>query len=140
LQAARDRLKIAEGNQFSHGVDDSEMVVWAIEYSWVEALRKNGDLAQARKCLDDLLAGDEWWVPSFPDYWRAQKHLAILSIRSAGFLDPSVPFEAARRKELVDQASATFAPEKIAGRLTMDVQEALRELERLRVAIATLSP
>jgi len=139
LQAARVRLMTAKGNQSVHGVDGSDMVVWAIEYTWVEALRKNGDLAQARKCSDELLAGYEWWVPSFPDYWRAQKHLAGICVLAASFLDPAGPLEAAKRKELLDQAAAILTPDKVAGRLTVDVQEALQEIERLRAAIVTPS-
>jgi hypothetical protein len=71
------------------------------------------------------------------EYWRGQKHLAKVRLLAASFLDPTVPAEAARRKELLDRAAATLAPDEVAGRLTVDVQEMLRELERLRVATAS---
>jgi len=132
LQAVADRLKTIKGNQAVCGVDDGDLVMWAMEYAWVEALRKSGDPAQARKCLDELLAGYESWVPSFPEYWRAQKHLAGICVLAASFLDPAGPLEAAKRKELLDQAAAILASDKVAGRLTVDVQEALGEVERLR--------
>jgi hypothetical protein len=38
----------------------------------------------------------------------------------------------------LDQAAATLAPDKFAGRLTVDVQEALQEIEHLRAATAQL--
>jgi hypothetical protein len=134
LQAVADRLKTIKGNQAVCGVDDGDLVMWAMEHAWVEALRNNGDLAPARKWTDDLRGGYEWWVPSFPEYWRAQKHLAGICVLAASVLDPAVPFEAERRKELLDQAAAILAPDKVAGRLTVDVQEMLKELERLRAA------
>ena len=139
LQAARDRLKAAKENESVYGICDADTVVWAIENAWVEALRKNGDLAQARKWTDDLLGGYEQWVPSFPEYWRAQKHLAVICVLAASFLDPAGPLEAAKRKELLDQAAAILAPNKVTSRLTVDVQEALREIERLRAASAPQS-
>ena len=134
LQAARDRLKTTAETQSVYGVCDGDTVVWAIENAWVEALRENGDLPRARKWTDGLSRTYERWVPSLPEYWRAQKHLAVARVRAASVLDPTVSFEAARRKELLDQAAATLAPDKVAGRLTVDVQEALQEIERLRAA------
>jgi hypothetical protein len=71
-----------------------------------------------------------------PEYWRAQKHLAVVRILAASFLNFAVPYEAARRKELLELAAAILAPGKVAGRLTVDVQEALREIEHLRAASA----
>ena len=50
----------------------------------------------------------------------------------------SPAFETIRRKKLIVQAAATLAPDKVAGRLTVDVPEMLREIERLRAA--TVSP
>jgi Protein kinase domain len=138
LQAARDRLKTTAETQSVYGVCDGDTVVWAIENAWVEALRKNGDLAQARKWTEGLSMSYERWVPSFPEYWQAQKHLAVARVRAASVLDPTVSFEAARRKELLDQAAATLAPDKVAGRLTVDVQEALQEIGRLRAGTAPL--
>jgi hypothetical protein len=41
--------------------------------------------------------------------------------------------------DLDDQAAATLAPDKVAGRLTVDVQEMLQEIERLRAAPAPLA-
>jgi hypothetical protein len=41
--------------------------------------------------------------------------------------------------DLDDQAAATLAPDKVAGQLTVDVQEMLQEIERLRAATAPLS-
>jgi hypothetical protein len=136
LQAARDRLKTTKETESVYGVCDGDTVVWAIEYAWIEALRKNGDLAQAKNQTRNLRYAYEGWVPSFPEYWRAQKHLAGICVLAASFLDPAGPFEAAKRKELLDQAAAILAPDKVAGRLTVDVQEALREIERLRAATA----
>jgi hypothetical protein len=60
-------------------------------------------------------------------------------LQVASLLDPAAAAEAARRKELIDHAAATLAPDKVASRLTVDVQEMLRELERLRAATAPLS-
>jgi hypothetical protein len=54
-------------------------------------------------------------------------------VRRASF-DPTIRFEAARRRELLDQAATTFPPDKTVGRLSVDVQEALKEIERLRAA------
>jgi hypothetical protein len=139
LRAARDRLKTTKETESVYGVCDGDTVVWAIEYAWIEALRKNGDLAQAKNQTRNLRYAYEGWVPSFPEYWRAQKHLAILRLLEASILDPAIPFEVVNRKELLDQAAAALAPEKVAGRLTVDVQEALRELERLRAATAPQS-
>jgi hypothetical protein len=136
LQAANDGLK---STQPVFGVWDGDTVEWATDHALVEALRKNGDLAQARNWADKSLRDYELSVPIFPEYWRAQKQLAIARLRAATFLDPTVPFEAARRQKLLDQAAAVLAPETVAGRLTVDVQEALRELERLRAATAPLS-
>ncbi len=138
LEAARDTLKATQDTPSLAGSCDGGTVIWTIENAWVEALRKKGDLAQARKWMDNLQYAYEWWVPSFPEYWRAQKHLAIVRILAASFLDPASPFEAAKRKELLDQAAATLAPDKFAGRLTVDVQEALQEIEHLRAATAQL--
>jgi hypothetical protein len=134
LQAETDRLSVILPDVV--GVWDGDTVAWAIENASVEALRINGNTAQARRWMDDILWAQEWWVPSFPEYWQAQKHLAFARIRAASFCDLAVPFEAARRKELLDQAAATLVPDKVAGRLTVDVQEALREIERLRAATA----
>jgi hypothetical protein len=58
----------------------------------------------------------------------------MVRLQAASLLDPTVPAEAARRKELLDQAAAALAPDKVAGRLTVDVQEMLREIGRLRAA------
>jgi hypothetical protein len=55
-------------------------------------------------------------------------------LQVASSLDPAVPADAAHRKELLDRAAATLAPGNVAGRLTVDVQEMLREIERLRAA------
>jgi len=74
----------------------------------------------------------ELWAPSFPEYWLAQKQLAFARILAASFFDSTAPFEDARRKELLDQAAISLSPEKVAGRLTVDVQEALKEIARLR--------
>ena len=68
----------------------------------------------------------------FPECWRAQEHLTVVRLSAASVLDPTVPAETSRRKELLDQAAAILAPDKVAGRLTVDVQEALREIEHLR--------
>ena len=134
LLAARKRLNTPGETQTVYGVWDGDLLVWATENALIEVLRKNGDVAQARKWADDLMWSYELWVPSFPEYWPAQKHLAVLRVLAASFLNPAVPFEAGRRKELLDQAAVTLAPEKVAGRLTVDVQEALKEIERLRAA------
>jgi tetratricopeptide (TPR) repeat protein len=139
LQAARDALKATQENPSLAGACDGGTVVWAIESAWVDALRKNGELTKARKRMDELRYANEWWAPSFPEYWRAQKHLATVRILAASFLDPNVPFEEARRKELLDETDAMLAPDKVAGRLTVDVQESLQEIERLRAAIVTPS-
>src|ERR1035438_9198767 len=116
LQAARDALKAAQENPSLAGACDGGTVVWAIESAWVEALRKNGELTKARKRMDELRYASEWWAPSFPGYWRAQKHLAVVRLQSASFLDPAVSYEAARRKELLDQAAVILAPDNVAGR------------------------
>jgi hypothetical protein len=58
----------------------------------------------------------------------------MVRLQAASSLDPAVPAEAAHRKELLDRVAATLAPDKVAGRLTVDVQEMLREVERLRTA------
>jgi hypothetical protein len=134
FRAASNRFKTPKGSQFVYGVWDSNAVDWANEYAWIGALRKTGHVAQAKRLADDLLWAHGQWVPSFPDYWRAQKHLAGLRILSASFLDPAVPIEAGRRKELLDQAAAVLAPENVASRLTVDVREALGEIERLQGA------
>jgi serine/threonine protein kinase len=134
LQTARDRLKTTKVTQSVYGVWDGDLVVWATEDAWVEVLRKNGNLSQASNWTNEFLNGYERWVPSFPEYWRAQKHLAAVRILAASVLDPTVSFEAAQRKELLDRAAATLASENVAGRLTVDVQEALREIERYRAA------
>ncbi len=136
LQAANGGLKTAPS---VFGVWDGETVEWATNDALVEALRRNGDLAKARNWADKSVRVFELSVPIFPEYWRTQKDLAIARILAAGFLDPTVPFEAARRQKLLDQAAAILAPDKIAGRLTVDVQDALREIERLRAATAPLS-
>ncbi|HUJ43268.1 MAG TPA: protein kinase [Opitutaceae bacterium] len=140
LRAARDHLKTTRDTQSVYGVCDGDTVVWAIENAWIDVLRKEGDLAQARIWTDALLWAYEQWVPSFPEYWRAQKHLTIVRLQKASVLDPAIPFEAVKRKELLNQAAAVLAPDKVAGRLTVDVQEALRELERLRAPTVPQSP
>jgi len=138
LQAVSDALKAAQENPSLAGACDGGAVVWAIESAWVEALRKNGELTKARKRIDELRYAIEWWAPSFPGYWRAQKHLAVVRILAASLLDPTVPFEASRRIQLLNLAAATLAPENVAGRLTVDVQEALKEIERLRASTKSL--
>jgi hypothetical protein len=131
LQAARNRLRI-NGSPNRSGAFDGGTIYWAAEIAWIEALRKSGDLARARMRADIFLPLQESWAPNYPEFWRAQKHLASLRILGASVLDSAVPYEAARRKKLLDQAAAALAPDKVAGRLTVDVQEALREIERLR--------
>jgi len=136
LQAAREGMRTPKETRPVYGVWDGDAVVCATENALIEELRKNGDLARARKWADDLLWANELWAPRFSEYWRAQKQLAIVSIRAASFLDPTVPFEAARCKELLDQAAAILSPERVAGRLTVDVQETLKDIERLRATKA----
>jgi hypothetical protein len=63
----------------------------------------------------------------------------MVRLQAASLLDLAASAEAARRKELLDRVGATLAPDKVAGRLTVDVQEMLRELERLCAATAPLS-
>ena len=112
--------------------------LWILEDALVEALRETGDLAQARIWAQQCLTYFEGSGPNGPgEYWRGQKHLANVRLLAASFLDPTVAAEAARRKELLDRAAATLAPDEVAGRLTVDVQEMLRELERLRAATAS---
>jgi hypothetical protein len=86
LKAVRDRLKATRETLSVYGVCDGDMVVWVVEDAWVETLWKSGDHAQARKWADELLSAYKGWVPSFPEYWCAQKHLAVIRIRAAGFL------------------------------------------------------
>ena len=130
LQAARDRFRIASG----FGARNVDLVVWAIEKVLPEALQKSGDLAPARKSSLEVPLAYQKWVDSFPEYWLAQKHQAFARIREARALDPADPYRPARCKELLDQAAATLAQENVAGRLTVDVQEALQEVGRLRAA------
>ena len=111
--------------------------LWILEDALAEALRSTGDVAQARIWTQQFLTYFEGSGPNGPgDYWRGQKHLAAVRLQAASVLDPAVSAEAARRKELIDQAAATLAPDQVAGRLTVDVQEMLREIERLRAAAA----
>jgi hypothetical protein len=112
--------------------------LWILEDALVEALRRTGDPVQARIWAQQCLTYFEGSGPNGPgEYWRGQKHLANVRLLAASFVDPNLPTEAARRKELLDQAAATLAPDKVAGRLTVDVQEMLREIERLRAAPAS---
>jgi hypothetical protein len=136
LHAARDRLKTTRYTESVYGCCDGDAVVWALENAWCEALRKSGGLEQAKRWAGDLLCAYEDWVPDFPEYWPAQKHLAVVRVQAAGTLDPADPYEGAHRKQLLDQAAATFAPEKVNGRLTADVQGTLKDIERLSVATA----
>jgi hypothetical protein len=116
------------------GVWDRVAVVWAVHEAMIDGLRKTGQTAQARSMAESEVAGIESWAPNFPELWRGQKRMAKFQVLLAGLLDPAVPAEAARRKELFDRAAATLAPDKVAGRLTVDVQEMLREIERLSAA------
>jgi hypothetical protein len=118
------------------GVWDRIAVIWAVHEAMIDGLRKTGQTAQARSMVESEVAGIESWAPSLPELWRGQKRMARFEVSLAGLLDPAVPAEAARRKELLDRAAAILAPDKVASRLTVDVQEILRELERLRTATA----
>jgi hypothetical protein len=133
LQKARDGLRQELGHSSAQGATTE---LWILEDAWVEALRENGDLVQARNWSEGFLNffGGSWGPDGPGEYWRGQKHLAMVRLQAASLLDPTVPAEAARRKELLDQAAAALAPDKVAGRLTVDVQEMLREIGRLRAA------
>ncbi|HUL52029.1 MAG TPA: serine/threonine-protein kinase [Opitutaceae bacterium] len=135
LRAAESRLLPLSISIFR--VWDGITELWILEDALIEALRRTGDLAQARIWAQQCLTYFEGSGPNGPgEYWRGQKHLAVVRLLAANVLDPAVPAEAARRKELIDRAAATLAPDKVAGRLTIDVQEALREIERLRATRA----
>jgi tetratricopeptide (TPR) repeat protein len=138
LQKARDGLRQELGHSSAQGATTE---LWILEDAWVEALRKNGDLVQARNWSEGFLSffGGAWGPNGPGEFWRGQKHLAAVRLQVASLLDPAAAAEAARRKELIDHAAATLAPDKVASRLTVDVQEMLRELERLRAATAPLS-
>jgi hypothetical protein len=133
LQKARDGLRQEMGHSSVQGATTE---LWILEDAWVEALRKNGDLAQARYWAEGFLNffGGSWGPNGPGEFWRGQKHLAMVRLQAASSLDSAVPAEAAHRKELLDRVAATLAPDKVAGRLTVDVQEMLREIERLRTA------
>ena len=129
LQAACDGLKTFPAIS---GFWDGDAIVWVTNDVLIEVLRKSGNVAQARNRANDLRFDFEQWVPTYPEYWPAQKHLAFACVLEVSALNPAVPYEAAKRKELLDQAAAALAPDKVAGRLTVDVQEALQEIGRLR--------
>jgi hypothetical protein len=136
---AATRLKVARDRMATTLVDSGFwevlMVGSVIDYARIEALRKNGDLAQAKSWTTDALTFAGSWVPNCPDYWWAQKYLAEVRLLAASVLDPVVPADAAHRREFLDGAAAILAPDKVSGRLTIDVQEMLREIERLRAPI-----
>ncbi len=131
LQAMRDRM---ESTPSVYGIWDDHAFKWAIFNARTEALRDGADRAQFRRSADGYQRYLATWVPGYPEYWRAQVQLAVARLRVAGFLDPAAPFEAALRQKLLDLAAPTLAPDNVAGRLTVDVREALRELDRLRAA------
>jgi hypothetical protein len=121
-------------------VADSETEIWMIERTLIEALRNNGNLAQARGWAEWQLTFYASWALNVPtECWEYQMNLADARILAAGVLDPTVPAEAARRQDLLEQAAAMLAPDKIAGRLTVDVQEMLREMKGLQAETAPAS-
>ncbi|HUJ42768.1 MAG TPA: serine/threonine-protein kinase [Opitutaceae bacterium] len=131
LLAARSRLF------WICSLADSQTELGLIENAMIQALRNIGNLAQARGWAEERLTFQASWFLNLPaDIWENQKDLAEMRILVASVLDPTIPSEAARRQELLDQAAAILAPDKVAGRLTVDVQEMLQEIQRLRVATA----
>jgi hypothetical protein len=131
LAKARDSLSLMLGR---FQVKGAVIELWMLEDAAVEACRKAGDMAQARKSAGEAEAyfGLAWGADGPGEYWRGQKHLARVRLQAASVLDPSVPAGAARRKELLVLAAAALAPDKVAGRLTVDVREMLQELAVLR--------
>ena len=133
LEAADDAIRRAPRVV---GVSGYHGVYWATNTALMEALERAGDSRQARHRAESGLANVEMWVPQYPEYWRAQKLQAAIEVLIARMLDPTNLTEAARRKELLDKAATILAPEKTAGRLTVDVRETLAEIERLRASPA----
>jgi len=127
LLAANDRLF------FICALPDSQWELGLIGRAMCRALRVTGNLAQARGWAEENLAFEASWLLNLPaENWQNQKDKAEARILVASVLDPTDPAEAGRRGELLEQATAILAPDKVAGRLTVDVQEALQEIARLR--------
>jgi hypothetical protein len=97
-----------------------------------EALLETGDVARARRVLEDCVQSREAGLARQPTAWGYQSGLAEACVLLARTLDPAKADDAPRRRQLLDRAAAILEKGESNGQLTADNKELLARIAAMR--------